>query len=182
MRDRPFLPCLHIHEMADELAAIRPSGIGPRIPHHGRFGARHPLQHAALLPIPRVRLAEFDPLVAVLQIDHADLDHIVRRRRAVLEINLVAEHEAPARIELILVVISEPMKLRPARDRADGRKFFLALRAERRREGSGGEGAKKGATGKHDVALDNRSARQIPVAFSIEKSAAAWSASCTFLV
>ncbi|OYW17012.1 MAG: hypothetical protein B7Z55_13390 [Planctomycetales bacterium 12-60-4] len=57
-----------------------------------------------------------------MQIDHADFDHIVRRRRAMLETDLVAEDEAVIGRKLQLVVVPEPVKSRPARNLARGRK------------------------------------------------------------
>ena len=79
---------------------------------HLAAGARPPLEHAALLPAPGAALAQLDPAVAVGQIDHADLDHVVGLRRAVLEVDLHAQHVAAGRIELELVVVAEPVVLR----------------------------------------------------------------------
>ena len=50
------------------LLAIVPEDFG--------FRAGPPLEHAALLPTPGATLSQFDPLVAVLKVDHPDLDHI----------------------------------------------------------------------------------------------------------
>src|ERR1051325_9603715 len=83
-----------------------------------------------------------------------------------LEIDFIAEHEAPARIELIFVVITEPMKLRPARDRTDGWKFLLVLRAQDGPKRSSGNSAEKGAAGENHALVGNSFARQTPVRFS----------------
>src|SRR5262249_41260075 len=58
----------------------------------------------------------------LVQVDHAHLDHVVGRGRAVLEGDPVAEHEAILRRELQLVVVAKPMEPRPARNLADRRK------------------------------------------------------------
>ena len=75
-----------------------------------------PLQHASLLPTPRVALTNFMPLVVVARVDIADLDHIVTRWRAPLKANLIGEDQFAGGIELAFVVVTEPMILRPAGD------------------------------------------------------------------
>ena len=109
------LLCIHIQHMRNEMVAVA------IVPNDFVFAAGNPLQHAPLLPTPSSCFAEFDPLVAVVGIDHSDLNHIIRLGRAMFEINLVAQHEAIVRRELQLVVVAEPMKLRAFRDLADRR-------------------------------------------------------------
>ena len=62
------------------------------------------------------------------------LDHVVGARRAVLEIDLHAEHVAAVRVELELVVVAEPVELRALRNGA-GRGQATRLR----RDGGSGE-------------------------------------------
>ena len=114
-RDRALAPRVDIQDVADEgiVVAIVPDDLAD--------GARQPLQHAALLPAPGAALAQLDPAVVVLQIDHADLDHVVGSGRAVLEVHLHAQDVAAGRIELQLVVVAEPVVLRSGGDCADGR-------------------------------------------------------------
>jgi hypothetical protein len=133
MRNRAAAPAFHIHDVTDEMIALAV------IPHHGRGRPGHPLEHATLLPVPRAGLAEFDPFVAVLQVHHADADHVIRFRRAMLEIDLVREDEAVRRIELVFVVVREPVEFGAPRNRADRREGVRALRAERGDHRSGGD-------------------------------------------
>ncbi len=64
------------------------------IPDNCRLCARDPLKHTALLPTPRLGFTQRYPLVFVTKIHHADFDLILRSGRAMLEADLVAEHEA----------------------------------------------------------------------------------------
>ena len=109
-RQRALVAGFDIEDVADEavLLAVVPDDL--------RFGAGNPLQHAALLPAPGLRLAEGNPFVFLVQINHADLDHIVRGGRAMLEADFVGEHKAVVGRELQLVVVAEPVELRSPRD------------------------------------------------------------------
>src|SRR5688572_14020373 len=62
----PQLACGRVENSADEMVvlAVVPQDFG--------LAAGNPLQHAALLPTPSFRAAEFNPAVAVLEVDHAD--------------------------------------------------------------------------------------------------------------
>jgi hypothetical protein len=71
---RALVACLHIEDVAHEVVLLAV------IPDHFRFRPGNPLQHATLLPAPRASGAEGNPLVALLQVHHAHLDHVVRRR------------------------------------------------------------------------------------------------------
>ena len=102
------------------------------VPDHLALRAGEPLEHAALLPAPGPALAQLDPAVAVVQVDHADLDHVVRARRAMLEVDLHAEDVAAGRVELQLVVVAEPVEFRPSRDRPDGGEGLRPEASERR--------------------------------------------------
>ena len=141
-RQRPLLARLHIHDVAYEaiLLAVVPDDL--------RRSAGDPLQHATLLPAPRVRLAERDPFVLLVQIHHADLDDILRRGRAMLETDLVAQHKTVVRRELQLVVVAEPMGPRTARDLADGWKLGGVLSAQSSADGCGGERGEELAAGR----------------------------------
>jgi hypothetical protein len=99
------------------------------IPDHLRLRAGDPLQHAALLPAPCLGLAKRNPTVVLVQIHHADFDLVFRRRRPMLEADLVAEHEAVVRRELQLVVVAKPMKPRAACDLTDRGKLVRVLSA-----------------------------------------------------
>src|SRR5262249_58256876 len=94
---------------------------GALVPQHLRLRAGHPLQQAALLPAPGAGEAELRPAVLVLQVDQADADHVLGPGRAVLEVDLYPRDVAPRLVELQLVVVAEPVVLRPARDGAYGR-------------------------------------------------------------
>ena len=72
---------------------------------------------------------------------------VVRARRAVLEVHLHAEHVAAGGIELELVVVAEPVKLRTARDGAHRRQLFR-LR-QRGGRNSAGQGLQKDTSRKH---------------------------------
>ena len=124
---------VHVEDVAHEaiLLAIVPDDLRRR--------AGDPLQHAPLLPAPRARRAERDPFVLLVQVHHADFDHVIRRRRTVLEADLVTQHKTIIRRELQLVVVAEPMKPRAARDLADGRELHVVLPAQSRADGCGGE-------------------------------------------
>jgi hypothetical protein len=88
------------------------------VPHHLAGRAGQPLQHGALLPVECARRAERDPLVVVLEIDHADLGDVVGGDRAVLEIDGEPEHPAVAGAELQLVVVAEPVEVGAVGQRA----------------------------------------------------------------
>ena len=112
---RSQLAGLHVEDPADEAVpfAVVPEDLAVR--------ARPPLQHAPLLPGPGARLAQLDPPVAVGQIDHADLHGLVGLGQAVLEVDLHAQQIPAAGVQLVLVVVAEPVELRPARDGAHRR-------------------------------------------------------------
>jgi hypothetical protein len=70
-------------------------------------------------------LAQLDPAVGVGQIHHADLDPIVGRGRAMFEIDLHPQHVTAGWVELELVVITEPVKLRPVGNLTHRREFLV---------------------------------------------------------
>ena len=69
-RQGVFLACRHIQDVAHEALPF------PVVPDHFRCRAGNPLQHAALLPAPGFRLPQRNPAVLLVQVDHADLDHV----------------------------------------------------------------------------------------------------------
>ena len=71
---RALFAALHVENVRDEMVALAV------VPRHLALTARHPLHHAALLPVPSAGDAEFGPLVAVLRVHHADANHVIRRR------------------------------------------------------------------------------------------------------
>ena len=58
-------------------------------------------------------------MIAVMEVDHADLDDVVRGRRAMLEIDLMAEHVTIVRGKLQLVVVGKPVVTGLVGDLAD---------------------------------------------------------------
>ena len=52
--------------------------------------------------------------------ESTDPDHVLRRRRAMLEVNLHGQHIAPCRIELKFVVIAKPVEAGSGSDGANG--------------------------------------------------------------
>jgi hypothetical protein len=124
--DRAALTRLDVHHVTHKPVVL------PVVPENLPVGTGNPLQHATLLPAPRTALAQIDPTVPVLQIDHADPDHIVRARAAVLEVHLHPQAVAARRIKLPFVIVSEPMVLGPASDRALRRIAVRTLRGWQR--------------------------------------------------
>ena len=120
-RKRGLLHRLHIQKVADELVFFA------LIPNHFGFGAGNPLQHATLLPAPCVALAQGNPLVVVLEVDHADLNHIIPGGGAPFKAGSIAQHKAIVGGELKLVVVSEPMKPRAFGDDAGRWEVFGGL-------------------------------------------------------
>jgi len=131
MRQRPFPAALHVENPRDKPVAFAV------VPCHFALRARHPLEHAALLPVPRARASEFDPLVVVLRIHHPDADRVLGNRRTSFKIHFVGHNESVGRIEKQFVVIAAPVKLWPARDLTDRRqRFFRCPRAPSCRRGN----------------------------------------------
>ena len=92
--------------MGDEAVALAV------VPHDLAVGTGPPLQHATLLPAPGPRAAQFNPPIAVGQIDHAKANLVLGPGLAVLKIDLHPQDAAVGRIELQFVVIAEPVVLR----------------------------------------------------------------------
>lgn len=90
------------------------------VPDHLGSGAGQPLKHAALLPIPGAAFAQLGPAILVACVHHADFDNVPGPGGPMLEIDFVGQGQAARRIELQLVVVAEPVKLRSAGDRPDG--------------------------------------------------------------
>ena len=107
----------------------------PVVPDDFRFRAGKPLEHAGLVPAPGACLAQVDPAVAVLGIDHADAQRVGGGGQAVLEAAFDTKGVAAGRIELQLIVVAEPVELRSLGDGADGRQLFIG--------GSGGKGGEE---------------------------------------
>ena len=126
------------------------------IPNDLRFCARDPLQHATLLPVPRTRFSEGNPFVPILDIDHADLDHVFSNGRAVLKVHLVAQHKTVRRIKLKLVVVTEPVKTRPLRNdtsRRESRTRGLLGASRQGTERDGGQKVTAGGIGVHGQSM-----------------------------
>ena len=119
-RQRALLPGLHIQDVGDK--AI------PRtvVPDHFGGRTRQPLEHRALLPVPGAAFAQLKPAVAVLEVHHADPNRVAGFGRAVLEVHLHAQSVTTGRIQLELVVVTEPVKFGAARDGPHGWKLSLA--------------------------------------------------------
>ena len=123
---RPLLACLDIENVRDELPVLAV------VPNDFRRRTGQPLQHATLLPSPGAAFSQIDPAVIVGEIDHADADHVIGPRRAMLEIHFHAEYVPVRRVELQLVVVAEPVKFRAAGDGAHRRQLgFLSRPRER---------------------------------------------------
>lgn len=122
------------------------------VPHDGGVGAGDPLEHAALLPVPGVGGAEFDPLVFVLEIDHADLDDIVGFGGAVLEVHLIGQDVAVVGRELQFVIVAEPVEARQAGDLADGGERGSRVGVLADEMGGGGECEEAAGGGAEEVA------------------------------
>ena len=106
---------VHVHNAAAKMIAVA------IVPHDIALRLRHPLQHATLLPAPGIRTSELDPAIAILQVDHANVNPVVRRRRPMLEVNFHSQHITVRRVEFKLVVVAEPVKLWTLRKRSYGR-------------------------------------------------------------
>ena len=141
---RPLLTCLDIENVRDELPVLAV------VPNDLRRRTGQPLQHAALLPSPGAAFSQVDPAVVVGEIDHADADHVIGPRRAMLEIHFHAEHVPVRRVELQLVVVAEPVKFRAAGDGAHRRQLgFLSQPRERAAEtGQRGGGPQQRPSGR----------------------------------
>ena len=121
LRQCPLFARVNIKNVANESLAI--SVVPDNFPLlvAGRGGP--PLEHTALLPTPCAGFAELYPVVPVFQIDHTNTDNVVWLWAAMLEVNLHSEGVAAGRIELQLVVVTEPMELRPPGYGPDTRKL-----------------------------------------------------------
>lgn len=141
-----FFAGFDVEEVADQLAVLTV------VPHDGGVGAGDPLEHAALLPVPGVRGAEFDPFVVVLEIDHADLDDVVGFGGAVLEVDLIGQDVAVVGGELQFVVVPEPVEAGLAGDLADGGERGGGVGVLAEEMGGGGEGEEAAGGGAEEVA------------------------------
>ena len=122
------------------------------------FEAGPPLEHAALLPTPGATLSQLDPLVAVLKIDHADLDHIAGRGRAVFKVDFHPQHEAAGGVKLQLVVVPEPVMFGTVRDGSYRGQFAASTRhggsrPSGERQQGGGSGVEQVTPGQRCVRL-----------------------------
>jgi hypothetical protein len=71
--DGAFLPGVDVENMTYKTIRF------PIVPNHLEGVSRNPLEHAALLPAPGPRGAQRDPFVSFMQVNHSDLDQVVRR-------------------------------------------------------------------------------------------------------
>jgi hypothetical protein len=95
------------------------------IPHDLRMAARPPLEHASRLPAPCTRLAQFNPAVAILRVNHTYFDNIIQTGAAVFEISLHSKDVSVVLAELKLVIIAKPVERRRFCDCPDRGQTFL---------------------------------------------------------
>lgn len=70
-------------------------------------------------------------ILAARGIDKANRDLIVRARRPVFEVHLVAQHQAIGGVDLQLVVVTEPVESRSPGDRTNGNLARLRRKQKR---------------------------------------------------